>query len=95
MEEKPNCYKCIHRRNVPGDAHSRCAHPAYEDETFALCLAAMHCIGGAVYPQPADIAVTGHPHGIAMGWFMHPINFDPVWLVSCTGYEEQKDEPTG
>ena len=22
--EKPNCFKCVHRRNVPGDAHIRC-----------------------------------------------------------------------
>ncbi len=22
--EKPNCYKCIHHRSIPGDAHSRC-----------------------------------------------------------------------
>jgi hypothetical protein len=27
MEEnnvRPNCYKCVHRLDVPGDAHSRC-----------------------------------------------------------------------
>ena len=26
MNEKnrPMCYKCVHRRTVPGDAHSRC-----------------------------------------------------------------------
>lgn len=23
---KPNCYDCINRRSVPGDAHSRCAN---------------------------------------------------------------------
>lgn len=22
--EKPNCHKCVHRRDIPGDAHSRC-----------------------------------------------------------------------
>jgi len=22
--DKPNCYKCVHRSNIPGDAHSRC-----------------------------------------------------------------------
>jgi len=22
--EKPNCYKCVHRFPIPGDAHSRC-----------------------------------------------------------------------
>jgi len=24
VEEKPNCYRCTHRRIVPGDAHSSC-----------------------------------------------------------------------
>lgn len=23
-DQKPDCYKCIHRRNVPGDRHSSC-----------------------------------------------------------------------
>jgi hypothetical protein len=22
--ERPNCYQCVHRRELPGDAHSRC-----------------------------------------------------------------------
>ncbi|QDV34962.1 hypothetical protein [Tautonia plasticadhaerens] len=28
MTPKPNCYACIFRRNLPGDAHSQCANPA-------------------------------------------------------------------
>lgn len=24
MADKPNCYQCIHRRDLPGDCHSRC-----------------------------------------------------------------------
>jgi hypothetical protein len=24
----PNCYDCVHRRDVPGDAHSACANHA-------------------------------------------------------------------
>ena len=28
QEESPNCYKCTHRRNLPGDCYSRCSHPA-------------------------------------------------------------------
>jgi hypothetical protein len=27
VSDKPNCYECIHRRKVPGDAHSQCCHP--------------------------------------------------------------------
>lgn len=28
MVSGPNCYKCVHRRSVPGDAHSACANPS-------------------------------------------------------------------
>lgn len=26
MTEKPGCYDCVNRRNVPGDCHSECAN---------------------------------------------------------------------
>jgi hypothetical protein len=34
------------------------------------------------------------PHGICNGWFIWPINFDPVWLENCDGFEskEAKEE---
>ena len=32
--------------------------------------------------------VVGNETGIRGGWFFHPVNFDPVWLESCTGYEK-------
>ncbi len=35
--------------------------------------------------------VEGKPHGIRMGWFFWPFDFDPVWLVKCDGFES-KDE---
>ena len=31
MTEKPNCYQCIHRGTLPGDAHSQCKHPQVRD----------------------------------------------------------------
>jgi hypothetical protein len=34
--------------------------------------------------------VTGHPHGIRMGWFYWPVNFDPTWLKSCDGFEPRE-----
>jgi len=27
MELKTDCYKCKHRRTIPGDCHTRCAKP--------------------------------------------------------------------
>jgi len=36
--------------------------------------------------------VRGAAHGIKQGWFLWPINFDPVWLESCDGFKH-KNEP--
>lgn len=33
--------------------------------------------------------VKGDPHGVRNGWFYHPINFDPIWLESCDGFEQK------
>ena len=34
----------------------------------------------------ATLQVKGHRHGVRMGWFYWPINFDPVWLLECNGH---------
>jgi len=34
--------------------------------------------------------VVGNEHGIRHGWFFWPFNFDPVWLVSCDGFESKE-----
>ena len=38
-----------------------------------------------------EASVKGHPHGVRSGWFFWPLNFDPVWLVSCDGFETKKE----
>ena len=66
MNEIPDCYKCAHRREIPGSTHSRCNNLAAK--------------------------VRGTEHGIRKGWFMWPLNFDPVWLEACDGFStEEKD----
>jgi len=91
---KPNCYECKHRRSVPGDAHSRCAHPAFEDGATPILalIATLHASrrGGPIAATKGEITVKGNPHGIKSGWFMHPINFDPVWLEECNGFEAKQ-----
>lgn len=66
MATKPDCMKCVHRLDVPGDAHSRCNNH--------------------------DANVTGHPHGIRSGWFLWPVNFDPVWLQACDGFSDKPED---
>lgn len=34
--------------------------------------------------------VKGNAGGIRRGWFFWPFNFDPVWLVECTGFEAKE-----
>lgn len=35
-----------------------------------------------------DAKVKGHQQGKAGGWFYHPYNFDPIWLLECDGFEK-------
>jgi hypothetical protein len=41
----------------------------------------------------AQINVRGHAHGVANGWFVWPVNFDPVWLESCDGFTARTATP--
>lgn len=42
-------------------------------------------------PVVDALNVRGNPHGIRKGWFMWPVNFDPVWLESCDGFEQKEE----
>lgn len=87
---KPDCYKCVHRGSVPGDAHSCCNHPAVGGEVSKLELAAKIAMtpGATGLNMGVGFSVKGARHGIANGWFFWPVNFDPAWLEECTGYKE-------
>ena len=82
--KKPNCYECLYRRNLPGDAHSSCAHPRLPALTGVMAIF-NQITGGS-----NAIKVTGNLHGILSCWFMWPSNFDPVWLESCEGFEPKE-----
>ena len=95
MSDKPNCYKCIHRGSVPGNAHSCCKHPSLGEIADNPMIALMSMLGGnkvktGPVTSAAAIKVVGNPHGIANGWFMHPFNFDPAWLEECNGFEAKE-----
>jgi len=90
---KPDCYACQHRREVPGDAHSRCVHPAIgelqpEDILLALCGK-----GSPAWQKAADeLKIQANYHGIKQGWFAWPMNFDPTWLGRCEGFKKDEEE---
>lgn len=36
-----------------------------------------------------SLIVRGDAYGMRHGWFAWPINFDPVWLRECNGFESK------
>jgi hypothetical protein len=39
---------------------------------------------------PKYAKVKANPHGVANGWFLWPMNFDPVWLEDCELFEKKE-----
>lgn len=92
MTDKPDCYQCKYRGEVPGSCHSSCNHPAFAKINDDPLLQLMGMLGkrgplSGLVTKTDGCVVTGNAHGIRNGWFVHPFNFDPVWLESCTGFE--------
>lgn len=74
------CYECKHRGTIPGDAHSCCRYPGTTTGMLDF-----------FNPKNEEMAkklnIKGDAHGIKSGWFMWPVNFDPVWLKNCDGFD--------
>ncbi len=95
------CYRCVHRREVAGSAHSSCHHPATRELQAIPAMkfaGLMGRRGGALMVAEARLMaastarglnVVGHQRGIDGGWFIWPVNFDPTWLESCDGFSER------
>jgi hypothetical protein len=89
---KPDCYSCKWRRNIPGDAHSSCAHPKLGEMDSNPFAALFDVLSNPrkIIAAASELQIAGDEHGMRMGWFMWPVNFDPVWLKSCNGHEERQ-----
>jgi hypothetical protein len=84
----PSCYACQYRRTIPGDCHSRCAHPKVKGgDDFMMAL--VGTLSGDNIKAADELNIKGNPHGVRMGWFLWPANFDPSWLESCNGFKEK------
>ena len=82
---KPNCYKCKYRLDTEFSHHSSCEHPRIGGVGKFVELAFL--VHGLRGPAMKRLNVSGTPHGIQSGWFMWPLDFDPVWLETCEGFE--------
>ena len=91
---QPDCYNCPFRGDLPGDAHSCCNHPLVKkvlEQKESGIYALMALLGGLGRALPVPgLKVIGNEHGVRMGWFAWPFNFDPIWLEECSGYKPIK-----
>lgn len=85
---KTNCYDCKWRSDLVGDAHSCCEHPQINDSDRVT--SPMLLFVGMRSGAMKRMNVSGNRHGIEHGWFLWPLNFDPVWLESCDGFERKE-----
>lgn len=76
---EPKCYKCKYRGNLPGDTHSCCQYPGNDTNMFAI-------FEQSNLIQAIKLNIKADPYGVRSGWFLWPINFDPVWLRNCDGF---------
>jgi hypothetical protein len=78
--KRPGCYECKYEGHAVYSAHCRCQHPMVAGQSYgAVGMAAFLC-------GMEPLGVTGNKHGIDHGWFLWPLDFDPVWLESCEGF---------
>jgi hypothetical protein len=88
--DRPNCYDCRWRDTIPGDVHSRCRHPLV-DNNADLVEVIIGVFSGDYDKAVKKLQIKGHPEGIRKGWFIWPANFNPVFLLTCQGFEPKKE----
>jgi len=93
METKRNaCYECAHRRDLVNNAHSECVHPGRINEMPHFIADCLDGIARTNAARPLNIKFV--THAIKSGWAAWPINFDPVWLITCDGFTPNTKKET-
>lgn len=82
----PDCYRCKHQHSIPGDAHIQCVHPEVKQNQNPFAAMA-DTLAGKNDEAIKKLNIKANPIGVKKGWFLWPGNFDPVWLISCNGFE--------
>lgn len=82
-KKKFDCYQCEYRGTIPGDAHSCCNYPG-------TSTGILDYFSPKNPPIAKKLNIRSNPHGIRSGWFMWPVNFDPVWLENCDGFKKKE-----
>lgn len=85
------CLQCVYRGKVPYSRHSSCHHP-YVDEIignhdYLLDLLSSIVNDCRIPNFSGSFQVKIKDSAVAEGWGTWPFNFDPVWLIKCTGFK--------
>lgn len=89
-----NCFECKHRGKAGSNTiHSKCTHPVVDlimSDHDALRILMDGLINKDKVPYIGwDLKLEVHEGAVANSWCSWPWNFDPRWINSCTGFEEE------
>lgn len=88
--KKNDCYQCPYRRKLQHSAHSACK---VLDGEFALAFSISVSSGEIkAIDSPEGQLLKFDPHGVANGWCIWPINFDPVWVECYLPIENNENQ---
>lgn len=80
------CRYCKHHSSLPESDNLQCVHPdAGGPERFATLL---RISLGQESRLMKRMGVTLDSHGVERGTAYWPIDFNPVWVKSCKGFEK-------
>lgn len=68
-----------------GDTHSCCRYPGNDTNLFAM-------FEQTNLVQMIKLGIKADRYGFENGWFMWPVNFDPIWLLNCNGFTPKDGE---
>lgn len=89
---KPNCRVCIHARKKDYTHHLYCAHPEGKmdgDGSIVKVMTLLKYKKTEIIEGPmTELMIIQSKHGQEKGWCTWPLDFDPIWLENCDGFEE-------
>ena len=83
-----HCHTCQHHKPVPDTDNCACNHPWLDSKNTAMAQLMVQKMGECkMVNEGVEFFVKINQQGIDSGAANWPIDFDPVWLEECTGYE--------
>lgn len=83
---KPDCYQCRWMTDLPGDNHKCCMHPDAAPTIKGKRFNHYDYMQARSTAWQA-LAIEGNDGFEVAARFLWPVDFDPVWLKACKGFE--------